>query len=129
MAKTQPDEQNKASSKPLVWLHGVVKSPPFTLEGRQETGMLLRSLQDGERLGMPQSESLPDVGPRCGALRVRDAGHNWRIMYRIDADAVLILDVYPKKTRKIPDEIIGRCKRRLTQYDAVVKTAKKKTRN
>ena len=72
---------------------------------------------------MPQAEPLPDVGPRCGALRVRDAGHNWRIMYRTDSDAVLVLDVYSKKTRKIPDEVIERCKRRLKQYDAAVKAA------
>ena len=64
--------------------------------------MLLRLLQEGNVLGMPQAEALPDVGARCGALRVRDAEHNWRIMYRIDTDAVLILDVYCKKTRKIP---------------------------
>jgi len=42
--------------------------------------MLLRLLQQGEQLGMPQAEPLPDVGKRCGALRVRDAEHNWRIM-------------------------------------------------
>ncbi|MFN9224445.1 MAG: hypothetical protein ACK6D6_20230 [Planctomyces sp.] len=48
--------------------------------------MLLRLLQEGNVLGMPQAEALPDVGARCGALRVRDAEHNWRIMYRIDAD-------------------------------------------
>ena len=88
--------------------------------------MLLRLLQEGERLGMPQAEPLPDVSPRCGALRVRDAGHNWRIMYRADPDAVLVLEVYHKKTRKIPDEIIERCKQRLKQYDAAVKAAKKK---
>lgn len=75
---------------------------------------------------MPQSEPLPDVGPRCGALRVRDAEHNGRIMYRVDPDAVLILEVYPKKTRKIPDEAIDRCKKRQKQYDAAVKAAKKK---
>jgi phage-related protein len=109
--------------KPVVWLSGEVKSPPFTAEARQEAGMLLRLLQEGERLGMPQTEPLPDVGPRCGALRVRDAGHNWRIMYRTDSDAVLVLDVYSKKTRKIPDEVIERCKRRLKQYDAAVKAA------
>ena len=109
--------------KPVVWLSGEVKSPPFTAEARQEAGMLLRLLQEGERLGMPQAEPLPDVGPRCGALRVRDAGHNWRIMYRTDSDAVLVLDVYSKKTRKIPDEVIERCKRRLKQYDAAVKAA------
>jgi len=89
--------------------------------------MLLRLLQEGNVLGMPQAEALPDVGARCGALRVRDAEHNWRIMYRIDADAVLILDVYCKKTRKIPSEVIERCEKRLKQYDEVVKAAKKQT--
>ena len=88
--------------------------------------MLLRLLQEGERLEMPQAEPLPDIGPRCGALRVRDAEHNWRIMYRIDADAVLVLDVYPKKTRKIPDEVIARSKQRLKRYDATVAAARKK---
>lgn len=47
-------------------------------------------------------------------------------MYRIDSDAVLVLEVYSKKTRKIPDEVIERCQQRLKQYDAAVKAAKKK---
>ena len=83
--------------------------------------MLLRLLQEGEELEMPLSEPLPRVGARCGALRVKDAQHNWRIMYRIDADAVLILDVYPKKTRRIPDEVIRRCRDRLRRYDDALK--------
>ena len=74
--------------------------------------MLLRLLQEGEQLGMPQAEPLPNVGPRCGAMRVRDAERNWRIMFRTDADAILVLEVYSKKTRKIPDEVIQRCKQR-----------------
>ncbi len=126
MAKAKEGEQDEPSRKSVVWLHGEVKTPPFTPEGRQEAGMLLRLLQEGERLGMPQAEPLPDVGPRCGALRVRDAEHNWRIMYRIDSDAVLVVEVYPKKTRKIPDEVIARCKERLKQYDAAIRAAKKK---
>jgi phage-related protein len=126
MAKSQRDQDYEQRRKPLVWLHGEVKTPPFTAEGRQEVGMLLRLLQEGEKLGMPQAEALPDVGPRCGALRIGDAEHNWRIMYRIDADVVLVLDVYPKKTRKIPDEVIHRCKLRLKQYDGAVKDGKKK---
>ena len=125
MAKAKDGAKDEPSRKPLVWLQSEVKTPPFTAEGRQEAGMLLRLLQEGERLGMPQAEPLPDVGPRCGALRVRDAGHNWRIMYRIDSDAVLVLEVYSKKTRKIPDEVIERCQQRLKQYDAAVKAAKK----
>jgi phage-related protein len=111
----------------LVWLHGEIKTPPFTAKGRQEAGMLLRFLQEGEKLGMPQAEPLPDVGPRCGALRIRDAEHNWRIMYRSDADAVLILEVYPKKTREVPDEVIRRCQDRLKRYDAAVKDNNKKS--
>jgi phage-related protein len=126
MAKAKKDESDEPSRKPLVWLHGEVKTPPFTAEGRQEAGMLLRVLQEGGRLNMPQAEPLPDVGPRCGALRVRDAQHSWRIMYRIDSDAILVLDVYSKKTRKIPDEVIERCQQRLKQYDAVVRAAKKR---
>lgn len=125
MAKLQRREQGARTPKPLLWLHGEVKSPPFTPEGRQEAGMLLRLLQEGEHLGMPQAEPLPDVGPRCGALRVRDAEHNWRIMYRIDADAVLVLEVYAKRTRKIPGEVMQRCKQRLKQYDAAVQSSRK----
>lgn len=127
MSKTQPGKEEAKARKPLVWLHGEIKTPPFSFEGRQEAGMLLGLLQEGNVLGMPQAEALPDVGARCGALRVRDAEHNWRIMYRIDADAVLILDVYCKKTRKIPSEVIERCEKRLKQYDEVVKAAKKQT--
>ena len=128
MPKAQGGKQEEASPKPVVWLHGEIKTPPFTPEGRQEAGMVLRLLQEGERLGMPLAEPLPDVGPQCGALRVRDAEHNWRIMYRIDPDAVLVLDVYQKKTAKIPDKVIQRCKRRLKQYDAAVRATKKKQR-
>ena len=127
MAKRQPAIPELKARKPLVWLHGAIKTPPFTAEGRQEAGMLLRLLQEGERLGMPQSEALPDVGSRCGALRIRDAEHNWRIMYRIDSDAIVILEVYSKKTRKIPDEVMERCSKRLKQYDEVMKAAKKQT--
>ena len=89
--------------------------------------MSLRLLQQGEQLGMPQAEPLPDVGQRCGALRVRDAEHNWRIMYRIDPDAVLILEVYAKKTRKIPDEVIERCRNRLKRYDEAVKAIQRQS--
>jgi phage-related protein len=70
---------------------------------------------------MPQAEPLPTVGPRCGALRVRDGEHNWRIMYRVDRDAVLVLDVDAKKTPRIPQEVIQRSKRRLRNYDAAAK--------
>lgn len=128
MAKAEQPDSDRPSRKPLVWLHGEIKTPPFTAAGRQEAGMLLRMLQQGEILGMPQAEPLPNVGSRCGALRIRDAEHNWRIMFRADSDAILILEVYSKKTRKIPDEVMSRCKDRLKRFDAVVAAAKKRSR-
>ena len=120
MARLRDEASEEPTSRPLIWLKGEVKSPPFTPAARQEAGMLLRLLQEGEILGMPQSEPLSIIGPRCGALRVRDKEHSWRIMYRNDPDAILILEVYAKKTNKIPDEVIDRCKKRLKQYDAKI---------
>jgi phage-related protein len=129
MVQAREGKPYKPSRKPLVWLHGEVKTPPFTAEGRQEAGLLLRLLQEGERLRMPFAEPLPDVGARSGALRIREAEHNWRIVYRIDSDAVLVLGVYSKKSRKIPDEVIASCKQRLKKYDAAVQAAMKKRKS
>src|SRR6516165_9917520 len=122
----EPEQAVRPERKPVAWLHGEIKTPPFTAEGRKEAGDLLRLFQEGVKLGMPQAEPLPIVGPRCGALRVRDGEHNWRIMYRVDRDAVLVLEVYAKKARAIPQEVIDRCKKRLTNYDEAVKRAAKK---
>lgn len=88
-------------SRPLVWLRGEIKTPPFSQEARIEAGMLRRRLQQGELLFMPQSRPLPDIGHRCHELRIRDAGHQWRIIYRNDSDAILILEVFDKR-RGIP---------------------------
>ncbi len=48
--------------RPLVWLHGKVKSPPFSRLGRLEAGFLLRKLQKGEGLGMPAPGCRRDFG-------------------------------------------------------------------
>jgi phage-related protein len=126
MKKAEGTEEGaRPQRKPVGWLYGQIKTPPFTEEGRKEAGELLRLLQEGERLGMPHAEPLPIIGPRCGALRVRDGEHYWRIVYRVDPDAVLVLDVYPKKTRKIPQDVIDRCKKRLKEYDDTAKQAAK----
>jgi phage-related protein len=105
------------SDKPLVWLHGEIKTPPLSQAARIEVGYLLRLLQKGQALGMPQSRPMPVLGPRCDELRVRDAGADWRIVYRLDADAVVILEVFAKKTRATPKTAIDACTRRLKEYD------------
>lgn len=61
-----------AADKPLVWLRGEVKTPPFSAAARLEAGTLLRRLQGGEKLSMPHSRPMPAIGPRCQELRVVD---------------------------------------------------------
>ncbi len=39
--------------------------------------------------------------------------------------ASMLVEVYAKKTRKIPQEIIDRCQKRLKDYDEAVKKAPK----
>jgi hypothetical protein len=48
-------------------------------------------------------------------------------MYRTDSDAIVILEVYAKKTQKIPDEVIERCQWRIKRYDEAVKAARKQS--
>jgi phage-related protein len=103
--------------KPLVWLHGEIKTPPFSREARLEAGYLLGRLQRGERLAMPHSRSMPQIGVRCHELRIVDQDHNWRIVYRIDSDAVLILEVFAKKSQATPSEVIRNCQRRIAHYE------------
>jgi hypothetical protein len=61
-----------AEDRPLVWLRGKVVTPPFSPAGRKEAGFLLRMLQRGETLSMPQSRPMPSVGRRCHELRIHD---------------------------------------------------------
>lgn len=107
------------TDKPLVWLHGEVRTPPFSTEARREAGFLLRSLQRGVKVGMPWSRPMPTIGPRCHELRVVDERVTWRVIYRIDPDAIVIADVFAKKDRKTPQSVIDACKDRLKWYDAV----------
>jgi phage-related protein len=96
--------------KPIVWLEGEIKTPPFSLTA-------LRRLQQGEGLRMPHSRPMPVIGARCHELRINDAGGTWRIIYRIDSDGVLILEVFSKKSRNTPRTVIEACKKRIKDYD------------
>ena len=110
-----------SADKPLVWLHGEIKTPPFATAARIEAGMLLRRLQRGESLGMPHSRPMPAIGRGCHELRVRDRTANWRIFYRTDPDAIVIGEVFAKKTRTTPKGVIAICQRRFREYDDACK--------
>ncbi len=105
--------------RPLVWLHGEVKTPPFSTEARRRAGFLLRLVQLGTSLSMPESRPMPSIGVRCHELRIPDHALRvtWRLVYRIDPDAIVIGDVFVKKTQKTPKELIDACKRRYSYYD------------
>jgi phage-related protein len=103
--------------KPLAWLHGEVRTPPFSKAARIEAGYLLRELQRGRSLSMPHSRPMPVVGPRCHELRVFDEGVTWRIVHRVDSEAILILEVFAKKTAQTPAAVLEACRRRLKEYD------------
>jgi phage-related protein len=60
---------------------------------------------------------MPSIGERCHELRIRDAEKNWRIIYRIDDDAILIVEVFKKSTRTTTKNVIDICKKRLSKYD------------
>ena len=106
-----------SSDKPLVWLRNEIKTPPLSKEARLEAGFLLRKLQHGEMLSMPHSRQMPDIGPNCHELRINDKNLTWRIIYRIDPDAILILYVFNKKTNRTPKQVIDICKNRQKDYD------------
>jgi phage-related protein len=102
--------------KPLVWLRGEVKTPPFSAEARTEAGFLLRRLQRGDALGLPQSRPMPRIGAHCHELRINDGAHAWRLIYHVDRDAVVILEVVSKKTHATPQGTIETCRKRLKEY-------------
>ena len=102
--------------KPLVWLHGEIKSPPLSGEARLEAGYLLRRLQQNEKVTMPHSRPMPGIGKRCHELRIFDESATWRMIYRTDTNAVVILEVIKKKTKATPKRVLNACKQRIKLY-------------
>lgn len=103
--------------KPLVWLHALPKIPPLSQKARIEAGYLLRLLQLGVNLSLPQSHPMPSIGVLCHELRIQDEYENWSLFYRVDADAIIVVLWLEKKTNKTPDEVIILCRKRLKFYD------------
>lgn len=106
--------------KKVAWIGSEIKTPPISQEARKEIGRLIRRLQRGLNVTMPHSRPMPDIGSRCHELRVNDAHHTWRIIYRIDDDAIVIVHAFNKKTQTTPEQILRTSKKRLTNYDAII---------
>lgn len=108
------------NDKPLVWMHGEITTPPFSENARIEAGYLLRQLQQGMSLSLPQSRPIPSIGTGCHELRINDENLTWRIIYKIHTDTILILEVFGKKTNTTPKSIIDICKQRIKRYNTDV---------
>jgi phage-related protein len=104
--------------KRLLVLSGQITTPPFSARARREAGTLIRALQEGRLLGMPHSRPMPGIGPRCHELRIVDEQVSWRIAYRLDPDAVVVVDIFQKATQQTPKLVIEVCRKRLRRYDA-----------
>jgi len=72
----------------------------MSAEARREMGVRLRQLQEGEKLSLPHSRPMPAIGSGCHELRVVDRNKTWRLFYFLDSEAIVILEVSEKKTRK-----------------------------
>ena len=107
------------ADKPLVWLHGEIKTPPLSVNARIEAGVLLRRIQRGDKIPLPHSRPMSIIGKNCHELRIQDAARTWRIVYYIDTAAIVILEVFAKTTRTTPDAVIELCRKRLLLYKSI----------
>jgi phage-related protein len=112
--------QGGANDKRLVLFGGKIKTPPLSEGARRAVGRMLRALQRGEVLTMPHSRAMPAIGVRCHELRVNDENRTWRIFYRTDEDAVVVVHSTDKTTRATPGHVIELCRARFRQYDEMV---------
>ena len=101
-----------------------IKTPPFSKSARNEVGSLLRHLQEGELLSLPESRPMSTIGKSCHELRISDGDSKkeWRIIYRIDENEIVIFDVFQKTTQKTPNQIIDNCQKRIKRYDQMLGT-------
>jgi hypothetical protein len=60
----------KLEEKPLIWLAGEIKSPPFSASARIEADYLLRFLQNGATLSLPHSQPMSVIASRCHEFRI-----------------------------------------------------------
>lgn len=78
-------------------------------------GSIIRELQRG---GTPLNTKSVTSTDFCRA-RFRDpkTKTDWRIYFRVDDDAIVIVEIVAKKTQHIPKDVMQRCKKRLRDLD------------
>jgi phage-related protein len=107
-------------TKALRILHGEIRTPPMSVEARRETGFLLRQLQEGISLSLPVSRPMPEIESRCHELRIKDERRDWRIVYAVERDAILILEVFEKDSKRTPKQAKEVCRKRVREYRRLI---------
>jgi phage-related protein len=59
---------------------------------------------------------MPSIGRRCHELRIVDEQKTWRIVYAVESEAIVILEVFSKKTRTTPQRVIASCRDRISAF-------------
>ena len=113
--------------KLLIWMVDTWQTPPMGADARVQAGYLLRKVQKGENLGMPDSRPMTGIGKRVYELRIKDGEQNktWRVIYRIDRDMIIVVHWFQKTTDQTPQNTIKTSKARLAGYDARMKENEK----
>jgi len=94
--------------------------PQLSKDARLEADYLLRRLQKGELLSLPHSRPMPSIEARVHELRINDKNRIWRINYRIDEDAIILVEIFAKNTRQTPVKVIEAAQQPLRTCDQVV---------
>ncbi len=93
----------------------------MSIDARRETGFLLRQLQEGLPLSLPASRPMPEIERGCHELRIGDADHDWRIVYAVEPDAIVVLEMFEKGSRKTPKQVMDVCRKRIRAYRRLVR--------
>lgn len=101
--------------KRVIWDKAAIETiRSFSAEVRQEIGVLLRILQDGGQLGMPQSRPMKQVASSAFELRVKDRDGIYRVFYVLfDKHRIMVPHAFTKKTQKTPLQEIETAQKRL----------------
>jgi phage-related protein len=70
----------------------------------------------GRKISLPHSRPMPVIGKSCHELRIIDKNVTWRIIYHIGDDAIVILEVFTKKSKQTPKNIIEACTKRMKRF-------------
>lgn len=67
---------------------------------------------------------MPEIESGCHELRVKDEGNDWRTVYAVEPDAILILEVFRKSSKQTPKQIKETCRKRLLEYRRAIREEK-----